>query len=489
MPSLPQALKAVILLILGLLCLGTPACADEPGVAAPPAVVPADPPAVTRPSIVRGNLRLDADTMSMDADNPTFTAAGNVQLASPQGLFNASRASYNTQSRIGLLDNAKGFFTPFHFFAQSLTLDPKHGERLQNGSLTTCNHEEHPHYQLLVRDFRLYPDNRYDARRVTLQVAGHKLITIPRIRGQLNDKDTAIAKPAISFGESHLDGAFVAFQHQLPLGPRTDLNINARLGTENLLRGGLFLEQRFTLPGSFARGKISFVNTLREDVSNRLIDGDPKTAAILPNLAISRLPALEGDLDKIRLPGLLHGFSLHLGAGTGSYHEYPTGVVSSRTQAWGIARSPSVNFGPLRLYGEYGVRDAHYPDSSYWTHIGSINLESSPTAPTYLNLAYLQRSASGQTPFLFDQVQIPNELFSEFEMPVTRNGLWRLGFWHRLDLTDGETRDYNVTAIYHMDCISYGLSYDRASRSFGVSLVLNAFGSFRRPAPGVGFTQ
>lgn len=86
-------------------------------------------------------------------------------------------------------------------------------------------------------------------------------------------------------------------------------------------------------------------------------------------------------------------------------------------------------------------------------------------------------------------MQIPSELFSDVEVPISKNDLWRLGFWQRYDLGANAVRDYGITGIYQEDCIAYGLNYDRAMQSISVSVILTAFGNLHHALPGMGFTQ
>jgi len=486
---LRQVVLTTILLVLMAVAHGEQANSDNTTTPAPAAAPTPTVPTDDRATITRGKDRLKAHTITSDLSDPDITAEGDLELTVPQGVFKADKGHYNLKTQAGELEKAKGTFAPLRFYADKLTMDPK-TKRLHNARLTTCDNEAHPHYQLIVRDYVLYTqDNRYVARHLTMEIAGHKIFTVPSLSGQLAEKDGKAATPGVSAGTSHLDGTYVAFAHQMPLGSHDDLRMQGRYGTEGLLRGGLFLDHRFSLPGPLPGGIFTLVASQREDVANRLLSSRDASNETLRDLTISRQPAAQLTFNPIMLPGPLHGCTVQLAGGFGHFSEQPTGVEQNRAQVWGILKSPSYHLGPFRLYGQFGLRDTQYEDSTYHTTIGEIGLETKPTASTYLNLAVLHRNGTGYSPFLFDRVEIPSELFSEFEFPFTRNGLWRLGVWHRLDLSNGLTRDYNVTAIYHMDCISYGLYYNRATQSVGLGLVLNAFGSFRRPSPGVGFTQ
>jgi hypothetical protein len=435
-----------------------------------------------------GLFSLDAETIRMNMKDAEVSAEGHVVLSSPDGLFNADSARFNTVTKAGYLDRVTGCFEPFRFAAQSMTMDANGTKQVQRVHLTTCLHE-HPHYALQARDFTVDGDGRFRVRKAGLAIGGHRLATLPSIHGKIGGKSAEIASPALTGGVSSIDGTYVAVNYEYSLADDRDFLLTGRTGTAGLVRGRASYTQPLKLGGDLDDGTISLHTSWKEDVQNRLIASDLFVDQRLEKLTISRLPALQAFFPTLPLRGSLDGFALRLGAGFGRYREDPTNVKKQRSQLWSVLVSPKVKAGPLRAYGEFGLRTAFYPGEGHTTNVLQLTLETPPELPAYLNLSYLRRRERGTSPFLFDRVLMPDELYSEVEFPVKKGSQWWLNLANRYDLDSGRSRDFAATAIYKLDCISYGLTYNRAGRSFGVGMVLNAFGSFHKGVGGIGFTQ
>lgn len=478
-----------LLLLLGVLLLVSAVVADEPTTApeTPPAPTAETTPE-TRPQVSYEALILTADRILFRLDHKDVLAEGAVDVLSPEGNFRAERVFYNTDTRAGRLDGAQGTIDIFYMKAQQLGLEPGKAMLVHDATLTTCN-KEHPHYLLRVKDASISPEHEMDARKVSLEYMGHRLFTIPRLhQGLMQGEDKQSLMPTLSFGSSGIDGAYAAGNFDYPLDDQTAISLQARAGTAGLIRGGLFVERAFTV-SDWGKGTVSLIATNREDVSNRLLDTDEDVDARLEDLTISRLPALQVAFDPVPLSGSLRGASLAFGGGYGRYREDTTHVSNDRAQLWGIFSSPHFNLGLLRLSGQYGLRQAFYRETQHITYAAQVTLDTPMDGERYFNLSYLQRRSTGETPFLFDRVLVPREVYSEFDVPVTKNKRWYLDVWSRYDLDHRALRDVNVTAYFKQDCISYGLAYNHASHSIGLGVVINAFGSFRHGVSGIGFTQ
>ena len=108
-----------------------------------------------------------------------------------------------------------------------------------------------------------------------------------------------------------------------------------------------------------------------------------------------------------------------------------------------------------------------------------------------MNLAYTHRTGGGYSPFIFDRVEIPQEIFTAIEIPIPllKNGLWRVGAWNREDTSTGISPDYSIMGIYQEDCVAFALIYDHAQRSTTFNMVLTALGNFHQGPTSIGFTQ
>ncbi len=436
------------------------------------------------------DLAMSADTIGLDLAAEEVTASGHVIFTRAEMQFGAARALYRFRERSGVLEEVQGCKAPFRYSAARLTLDADNFTKAENVTLTTCQ-RAHPHYQLLAKELSLTPDHRFEVRHAGLAVRGHQLFSYSRIRGKLasDDQQAEIAMPSITGGSSQIDGLYVATNLDYTLSPTTALAVTGRLGTNGVVRGGLTVAREVRLPTPLTRGTLSLVATTREDVKNRLLDSDERIDARLENLTIDRMPALQLDVPEVTLPKLIAGCHLKTGVSVGRYRETPTRIDATRGQAWGILRSPNIPVGSARLWSEVGVRSAIYEGSMHHTYVTQVSFESPRDRKVYYQLSYLHRGSEGSTPFIFDRVLMPDEFFSQIEVPLTKSGRLALNLGTRYDLQRHEVRDRTLTAIVREDCISYGLIYNQAERSYSLGVILNDFGSFRRGVSDIGFTQ
>ncbi len=485
-----------LFLLTGTACLAVDSSA--PATPTTPATAGATPVAATasakppvHASITSGKNKIQADSMFGNRFTEEFDLLGNVVMTFPEGIYTGDAAHYNLATHLGVIDNAKGSIAipmsqgHYYFRAAQLTLDKKNVRHLRYSSLTTCNREEHPHYRLLVKDLYLYPDNTYRAHDLTLELAGHQLVTIPNLSGQLASRQNA--RPFIGFGENPLDGAYVYLTHDFPITKKTDLDLTGRFGTEGLFRGDAQLNQLLPLPAPIHGAQLSLIESSQELIQNPLYNGN-HPAQLLQNMTVSRLPALQLKLNPIKL----FGCSLNLGSGWGRYRELPSDVTADRTQFWGFLNTPTYHVGKqFFAYGRVGARDALYDGGSYQATEETAGIRTAENAKYYINLAYTNRTGTGYSPFIFDRVEIPREIFTAVELPIPLigNGLWRIGAWNREDTSTGISPDYSIMGIYQEDCMAYALVYDRAQKSITLNFTLTALGTFHQGPASIGFTQ
>ncbi len=438
-----------------------------------------------------GDYFITADHIDFNVETQLVEAKGNVHLKSPDGVFTATEATYDPRTKKGELRDAAGGFQPYLFSAREVHYNSKDVMHIDDAALTTCV-EKHPHYRFIARRVDVYPNSEMVAHHVTLEVDGHRTITLPLIHGNPLEPDraNAIAHPSQYIGTSELDGYFVATRYSVDFNRSTRIALEGRVGTANLFRGGIYLRHDFTLPGQTRPSQVAFVVSRKEDVENRMVDGDNVTFPFsLGQLALDRTPGVQVALAPLPLPGKLHPFTITLGGSAGYYREEPTGVSFARGQTTAIVSTPVLRMGPLNLYGQYGAATSVAGGLLHLAHAGVITLETAPTFPIYGCLSFERRREAGATPFIFDRVLVPDELISEVEVPIVPGGLFRVDLWNRLDADTRKFRDLGASLILHTDCISYSLSYNLAAKAISGGIVLNAMGNFHHGVGGVAFTQ
>jgi hypothetical protein len=441
-----------------------PAVEGTPAPVAPVATQTPAPPVATQTADSRAKISnplygtLTADHIAFDIDQRAFDAEGNAQVDSPKGRFFADTVHYNLTTQTGVLDNARGSFDPFYFKAATLTLDPGNIKRLHQAELTTCS-QPHPHYALLARDAVMRADNTMEARHVSLLLGRYRLLTLPRLTRKIGEEQETQDHFPLLVGSNSLDGTYLGTNIDYPLSATSNLQLIARLGTQKTLRGDITVARQLTVP-VLGRGTVSLRYTRFEDAQNRVLSlTDSEEERDVERLLLSREPSLQASFQPIALPGALRKFNVLLGASVGRFKEDPTGITSNRAQVSTVLRTPAYRLGPLQLRGEFGAQQALYSHDEHVLAVSQVTLETPPTAKRYFSISYVNRSEHGKTPFLFDRVVVPHEIYSELELPV--RGSWFLGVSNRYDIENGNTRDLSIAATCKLDCLTYRLSYNK----------------------------
>lgn len=450
---------------------------------------------------------LEADRISAGT---IILAEGDVIFVAPDGTLRAQRMQYNRGNRTGAFECVSGYFQynitqntcspgcnptrilPLYFAAQELRLASDGEKRITDVRLTTCR-EANPHFHFSAHDVVINPDNSFVVNRPAFNLGGRRYrLPIRSIKGNFGSGEADVTGPSLMAGLSSADGLYVEENYFDYIG-NSDSTIDAavRVGTAGEIRTIAVLGTPFGIGQTPLHGKVRLVMSSNELVQNRMLIakavGDPD----LDDLTIDRLPGVDVKFDQLCLLRPLQGWNLQTGGGVGRYSENPTDVTANRAQAWGILGTPQICLGgKVNAFGEFGVRHATYGnDDDYTVSVLQLTLERTPHPDYYYNITYLQRRTSGETPFIFDRVVIPDELYTEVEFPLVRNNHWYLNLRDQFDLDAGSVRAYRATLIYRLDCVGFGAYYDSGSDSFGVGFSVNGFNDFRHGTSRLGFTQ
>ena len=472
----------IILLMTGLLLPWGRCFGDNPQpvpTAAPTAVASTS--SDDKTEILYGDLTISADSINGNIQGlQQVTAKGDVEMKLP--LLGT------TGEQIRIIFNAVNLVIdpdpkPLASHSKSRTSQTTgHIITIREALLTTCAEPlRHRHYELYARKFILHPDLTFEAQKVSIFLYGHKLMVLSSITGDLSNTDPDIPKPHWIVGKTTADGAYAGAKFKMAMSDKDSLLMTARLGTEKVVRGELAVS-RPVAPAPYLSGTLALLASYREDIANPLHASD--------TLSLSRLPALQFIGKPVVFPAAgLQQASLRFGATIGRYHEEPTNVMENRATAWGILTSPRYRVGPLETFAGAGISGATAGGDLHRVAIGQLALESPAKSPVYFNLSLLRRSEAGQTPFLFDRVDIPTELYSEIDFPLGKKSPWRFDLANRQDMELGRSRNLFITAIFGSDCFAYGLTYDCITKGFSAGIVLNGFGTFHRGGGNIGFTQ
>jgi len=147
--------------------------------------------------------------------------------------------------------------------------------------------------------------------------------------------------------------------------------------------------------------------------------------------------------------------------------ETPTGVAATRRLA-----DLSLRSAPLKLAGQWtatlgaGARwQAYDTGGSYRVRWGQVELSQRFGQCGLFGISYLRHRVGGQTPFLFDDVNIASELRTTLRLPVSER--FTVGLTDRYDLTRDNFRDFLYYISVMDDVLEYAVEWGRGRRELG----------------------
>ncbi len=388
----------------------------------------------------------------------TIHASGGLFFRQATKRITASEATYDTAAKTGLLTNV---------------------------SFTTCQGAR-PDYRITARELRLLPNSRVRARSVSLYLGGFKVITLPFLvtrTGRQSGAHRFFPRP--SFDKD--DGFSLAQEFRIIDSSRLHTTADLKLTTKRGLEGEL--RDEYGLDGVLSGfpGRLFNFDSLRNSALEmpRLPLGCTPTPEDLSTEGLARVRqfgrfSLKQRTYDIRNTGLVVYRQPELGidyiaphlnpAGSdldprlqlypevtatwGRFKEVPGSV--GFTSRWGATAAIGANVArlgryaaiqPVLLYGAY-----HYDtgESYQWWGYGVEASRLFPSGATVTG-RYIKRSDSGDSPFLFDTVDVFQEAQAAFQVPF---GKHVLGFVEGFDVDRGRTYDWQLLYGYRTDCLA-----------------------------------
>ena len=274
-------------------------------------------------------------------------------------------------------------------------------------------------------------------------------------RGPRRSPTAYTLSPRVAYNSA--DGLLASLRLRFPL-------------TSNLNRAALFadvgLSQRIGFRGGFSV----------ESYSNRLGDialsarvSDIVTTQLTNRIELNRLPEIE--YQSPILPLVRWGNGRGVGVSTvlnaGRYRERTIGssapvVTSSRVQnSFGLTTRINDSDGP---YLDVFRTSSHYGETSQrYVNTGLEVGYAGQLVPRVRGLfSFRSIALRGDTPFRFDEVEIPREVRSTFDVELSKRYLLPIDL--RYDLDRKEFRDKSIGLLRSYKAFAYGMSYQAARR-------------------------
>lgn len=373
--------------------------------------------------------------------------------------------------------------------------------KLSNASFTTCD-RENPDYRITARDITLTSDQMLKARHVSVYLWKTKLFTIPRLSmnvGPGSHNQSLIPSP----GYGKYEGFFLNMKYDLLSSQKGDAKTFLRPTTKNGIQAGLtggyaFEGDTRITPPYYP----DFDSDLRyESVLQPVInDWDwetgfpdisckPRLVSMFgglvsrqrtfdvdePNLLVSRLPEVgfryvsPETWVSPRDPFSEFGVQTQFRTSWGRFKDSSEGDTINRFDARGIASTTLARFGKSTALRASGLaRISEYGNGDHYGVLGGA-LDVSKIFPSgsYLSLRYMAHGTSGQTPFEFDDIDIPFELMGSASVVWDNN---RVSGLIDYDVSDASIRSWTVTYARRLHCIEPSISWKNTYKEISLNV-------------------
>jgi hypothetical protein len=431
-----------------------------------------------------GNARLSYQDFELHADEFTANrvtgdveALGHLRLVQGERVLHGEVLDFNLRTGSGVLRRARAVEQGVIITGEEIVLSPA-GIEAREARLTTCDARD-PHYALAARRITLTPAEPSELgqpRSGTVSLSHGRLLyrdktvlPLPGYSVRVGDTGRADGTPRPQVGITSDDGPYVSFGYTMGSEDTFAFGeLSYRYTTSRGIRGYV-RAYRLVGPAQVTLGYLR-----REDPSNRTIEPDDLEAS-LANVLVDRQPEYGVLVPEYRIARKLSATASWL---AGSYTEFDRDGQEELARSDRTSLSAVVRYGPypvspsVELSHALGWRRSDYSPGDRLTvrllrHTAGLRFNHR----LRLDLSYITRRETGESPFLFDGVGPNRELLSELTWVV--NPAWRARLVHYYDLELNESRDMIVEAIRTAHCLEYTIGWRQETGSiyvgFGVA--------------------
>jgi hypothetical protein len=468
---------AVVGAVLGAALLGPVAAWSQVGAGSAPMSlrqVEADQVEVDEPTTTAhavGNARLNYDDIVVTADaidvnyrTRAVSAQGRVVFRQGDRTLSGSELTFDLSRQTGHLRDISAEADGVFYRGESIDVSP--GRWVITGSsLTTCD-RPHPHYEITGRRLTVRPGKSATFERAGIWFHGRRVFSWPRYRMSLRKERGTQPSLLPRVGVGRRDGVYFVLTPTLsPEDSRLQNRIEARVTAKRGVRG--------RLESSYRTGW-GDVYLLASQAEDRQEIGEPfgPEENVLTDLSVDRVPEI--GVRAVSRP-LAPGLTLDGRLSAARVREFPTDVHSRRYAADATLRLDRHRLSPVLSVSEtVGLRHARYDHGLDQTVVSlgtTFHYQYSPGLR--FDVGYVRRTASGETPFEFDRVQIARELRAGTDWTV--NPSWRIALDGRFDLDRQRFRDADITLNRTAHCLVYSVTWRQVSREVSVGMTLARF--------------
>lgn len=445
------------------------------------------------PRAVYGADELRANRLIIDPLTQDFTAEGNVVITQGGRVIRATRANYRFVEREGQAEDVQEQFGTYYIRAERMLLRSGPIYEALRATFTTCAIENDPHYKFYSRRIEVSPNKELIARDLGIDLLGHRLLTIPRLRKSLvpGDDDRRSLYPSLGYNRN--SGFYVREEFNLRRSAPVWIDADAQLNTMREPSGGIMT----STAGTFQLRTTAYFRDTAENQRVRFLQ-----VTRLPEIGIVWSPNggpapgqfLPHQVGGVRYPRALNvsrdwRLAAELSAGYFRQHRGDRVIDSDSRSKWGARVKaqaqgvlPQVDLGPLRLNDlRLLARHTLYDTGDAFTVLGTGIGKRVRFGNLQLGIQRLDQFTTGSTPFMFDDVELRQEWRPRLE--YTTPGFNFL-YVARIRANNGGLYDqtFSISRLFH--CIEPRFTYRVRRGDFFFEIRIPGLSGFSRGRPG-----
>jgi lipopolysaccharide assembly outer membrane protein LptD (OstA) len=399
-----------------------------------------------------------SDYLEYDDNTKTLNAEGNVRIEKERVYLNSSSFFYNLNTEEGILK--KSIFKIKNLRVKGEETYLKKNEYLvKNGEFTTCE-KDTPHYKFSAKEF-LIRNNKIICKKLSLRIKEKRLFTLKKF------------SLPIEIGSEEIKSKKNIFSPEIGISSKEKIFL--RWNYNYNFRRDFSLSSFFRYSPWFGfQGGINFSGRKNEYKIENIISKTFETKDVLPDVWVKRYPEIK--IEKGEKEFFKKFLSYYLEGSWGNFEENNFKIKSERKKIgigflsplFHITRDTNLRFLLNYEKSKYTISDYKFQDLKYETVLNKSFGEK-----LSLQLNYINHRLKGETPFIFDRVELKEELKNKITKNISK--YIKLETTSRYDLTNNKIYDTEVIMEYRVDCFNVLCRWSLKKNLWSVLLRSNLF--------------
>lgn len=436
--------------------------------------------------ITQGTTRLSANRITYDRETGDARAEGQILLEQGTRELRADDVIYNLETREGSAHNIRTVAEESIITARELRIYPDRWIATR-ANVTSCTSDP-PHWNITGQTVELILDQRWTARHAGFDFFGFRLGTVREIGHPLKTSREGQRQAELvrqfmpTFGIDRRDGFFAEKDLDILSSKKLAADLQAKLSVKRFFTGGI---------EASTGGQFKIVGALgyRQDAPNQrarylevsrvpelgIVYGERQTAEsgrFLPTqVGHLGVPRAATNPDEWRFGAQL-GEGLFLQRkGEGSRLPDNVNRDGTRTVLAGTAVRPRLDLGPVQFERLRALlRQSFYGSGEAYTVGGWGIGKDWKLGHLKLGIDHFENYTGGESPFLFDKVEIRTEWRPRAELKL---GSWDASWIGRYDQGRGGFYDQLYQLSKKIDCMAFRAGYEvrRSQFTFDIRLL------------------